>query len=84
MSKKSSSDPKRLEDTGSADVAYYIQYTTDMKQFSLTMDCDKIPFENTQEVLNAIQTFLDDCIAEGKDFFDEADLPIGNPGGGLH
>lgn len=70
MSKKSSSEE---EEFGAAGVGYTIKYTTDRVQFSLTMECTEVPFENTQEVLNAMQMFIDACIDEGKDLFEDED-----------
>jgi dsDNA-specific endonuclease/ATPase MutS2 len=81
---KESSKPKPIDDVGAAEVTYYIQYTTDMKQFSLTMESDKVPFTDTAEVLAALQTFISDCIDEEKDLFDDIELPAGNPYGGVH
>jgi hypothetical protein len=69
MSKKSSID----DEFGAAGVGYSIKYTVDKVEFSLTMESPELPFENTQEVLNAMQSFIDSCIEEGKDLFEEED-----------
>jgi hypothetical protein len=69
LSKKSSIE----DEFGAAGVGYSIAYSVDKVQFSLTMDSAELPFENTQEVLNAMQLFIDSCIEEGKDLFEEED-----------
>lgn len=80
MSKKSS-EPKKILDETEGSVSYYFQYSKDRTQCMLTM-ISTTPINGTDEILAALQCFVDDAIKDELVLFDGADIDADD--GSLH
>jgi hypothetical protein len=76
---KKSSTPKKVkesEDEGET-VTFYFQHNADRTQCMVTL-ISSIPISGTDEVLAALQCFVDDCVKDETTLFEGADIPAGD------